>query len=117
MPRGAKIDRQATKEAQFLSPKSFVSLKGNVYLAGKDMEIQRMKVFEASKGRCESSTVAEVLPTEFNGSVSRRCPNRIYWETFHMHHLIHRGKGGSDDLDNLAAWCPPCHLRHHGQAR
>jgi rubredoxin len=103
--RGAKIDRQATEEAYKYGrliderKRSFVSTKGHLYLAGPDMTQQRMKVYERDKGKCQT------------------CGAAYGWNYGHAHHRIHRGKGGSDDLDNLEWSCPTCHREKHVRPR
>lgn len=45
---------------------------------------------------------------------AHRCTNpecRRRTLRLHIHHLLERSKGGSDDPDNLAGACPSCHLR------
>lgn len=44
---------------------------------------------------------------------SRRCGEIIYWDTFHLHHILSRGRGGSDTAENTMALCPGCHFDHH----
>jgi 5-methylcytosine-specific restriction endonuclease McrA len=34
-----------------------------------------------------------------------------------MHHVLHRGRGGSDDLENLAWACADCHAKEHLQVK
>ncbi len=43
----------------------------------------------------------------------RRCLNFLTWETFHLHHIISRGRGGSDTEENCMALCPGCHFDTH----
>jgi hypothetical protein len=41
-----------------------------------------------------------------------RCPFDK-WEILHVHHIIERANGGTDDLSNLELLCPNCHYWHH----
>jgi 5-methylcytosine-specific restriction endonuclease McrA len=104
MPRAAKRDPLGTERRCFLDPLSFVSNDGREFLAGEDVSVRRHEVFERSGGFCEepgcNREIDEHLPTEH--------PN-----AFHMHHLKHKGKGGSDNFTNLQAACTRCHKRHH----
>ena len=34
-------------------------------------------------------------------------------DTFNIHHILPRSKGGGDELDNLILLCKPCHMRRH----
>ncbi len=43
----------------------------------------------------------------------RRCTKLLTWETFHLHHILPRGRGGSDTEENCMALCPGCHFDHH----
>ena len=44
---------------------------------------------------------------------NRGCYQTILWETFHLHHLIHRSQLGSDVIENVAAICAECHANEH----
>lgn len=57
---------------------------------------QRPKVRERSGGVCE----AQVAPT---------CSGRAS----HVHHILPRGQGGTNDLANLLDTCPFCHMSIH----
>jgi hypothetical protein len=103
MPRGAKKDLQATRLAKFNCPASFIATDGRPFLKGSDMSEQRRKVWERCDARCEHLDEAKTV----------RCDDLIHWDTFHTHHLRERGKGGSDDLWNLAAYCARHHLEAH----
>lgn len=70
---------------------------GKIRLNGPEMGILRQNAFQRSGGQCENS---------FNG---KRCATRIYWGSFHLAHIISRGRGGSDIPENVLATCPECH--------
>ena len=66
--------------------------------ADKAKVISRLKVALAKErgGRCED------------------CGN-INFAILHVHHIVERANGGSDDLSNLRLLCPNCHSEgHHG---
>jgi superfamily II DNA or RNA helicase len=44
------------------------------------------------------------------GSKCQRCGTHILLETFHVSHLIPVAGGGTNDVDNLQAWCRRCNL-------
>ena len=95
MPRGAKVDRAATVIADFLDKRSFISLKGDAYLFGKDMSEARHFVFVRDKGRCQE------------------CGMWIGEDYGEVHHKVPRGKGGSDNIGNLEWSCRKCHRFAH----
>jgi 5-methylcytosine-specific restriction endonuclease McrA len=68
-----------------------------VRLSGKEMGQLRQRAFFRSQGRCENST---------DGA---RCPKLITWMTFHLSHIVSRGRGGSDVIENVLAACFECH--------
>jgi hypothetical protein len=35
------------------------------------------------------------------------------YEILHVHHIIEKSNGGTDDLNNLELLCPNCHYWHH----
>ena len=93
--RGAKRDAEATKARGFNDKRSFVSTKGHDYLAGSDMAARRHQVFVRDNGRCQTC-------------------GAWYGEDWgEVHHRLHRGRGGSDDLSNLEWSCRKCHRQHH----
>ena len=119
MPRGAKKDIYATVNArqanELLDPGSFISTSGHRYLekGGIDIILARHRA-------CKHATV------ELMGIETMRCQcgcNAIisddYWEGHplkaEMHHLKHKGRGGSDDDDNLAMWARKCHRGKSGE--
>src|SRR5262249_40047065 len=75
--------------------RSFVSTKGHDYLRGADMSARRLEVFNRDQARCQY------------------CGGIWGWETGEAHHVRPRGKGGSDDLDNLVWSCRACHRDQH----
>jgi len=70
-----------------------------IRLNGREMSELRQNAFARSEGECENSIEGE------------RCPARISWQTFHLAHIVSRGRGGSDTLENVLACCQLCHDR------
>lgn len=68
-------------------------------LRGKDVGIQRNRVFLRDKQRCQE------------------CGRALEWSECEMDHIRSRGRGGDDHLDNLQTLCPPCHRRKHVSVR
>lgn len=96
-PRAQKIDPLETQQRCFLDPRSFVSRGGEEFLAGEDMSVRRHMVWERTGGFCERAG----------------CNRCISEETFHMHHVKPRGKGGSEAMANLLGLCGRCHKFMH----
>jgi HNH endonuclease len=110
MPRGAKKDEPVSrllfKNGILLDRRSFVSLNGaepHLYLKGADMSRQRERLVLRDKGKC------------------RKCKRFLGAEAGEAHHVISRGRGGSDDLENLEYRCGryvgDCHTGEHVQVR
>jgi hypothetical protein len=57
----------------------------------------RDQVYDRSKGFC------------------RNCGDIILLDSFHMHEVKHRGKGGEISLDNSIALCAKCHIGPEGE--
>ena len=81
---------------------------GIIRLYGADMQALRLEAFERSGGRCEM---------QWN---DRRCDYPISFENFELAHVVSRGAGGSDTLDNVLCSCkwradghPGCHVLSH----
>ncbi len=94
-----QVDREATEDALFEDERSYVTHDGQQFLFGVDMRNRRQEVFDRDKGRCQG------------------CRKPVGWQSGHMHHVKHRGRGGSDDLENLAWACPDCHAKEHLQVK
>jgi len=60
----------------------------------------RLAAFGRSQGFCEMAD----------------CQKRVKWETGELDHIIARGRGGSDTLENVRFVCRTCHRRRHGIA-
>jgi 5-methylcytosine-specific restriction endonuclease McrA len=112
MPRFAKVDHQRTYEAyasgEFTDKKrkSFWAQDGTVRLSGTDWHRRKKECLERDKFTC------------------RKCGKWRgdgYMDKLDAHHVIERGKGGSDDLSNLESRCKrfisDCHTSEHPQVR
>jgi hypothetical protein len=104
MPRGAKKAVSTTaalyRNGVFFDERkrSFISIDDRFYLRGVDMTVQRQRVFYRDDGICQICKHDDV-------------------EAGEVHHIKHRGKGGSDDLDNLKWICQACHRKEHVQVQ
>ena len=71
-----------------------------IRLNGSEMKDLRQSAFARSHGCCENSITPD----------GDRCPVRINWMNFHLSHIVSRGRGGSDSLENTLACCQDCHF-------
>ena len=104
MPRRHKIDRPVTRmmyrEGYFLDKDSFVSLpdgmdsESHVLLAGEDWKRQRERIWLRDRGICK------ICGKPVDGIAD---PD----------HIIPKGKGGTDDIDNLRTVGRKCHNARH----
>lgn len=97
MPRFARRDELETRQRGYLDPRSFISRGEEEFLYGEDVSVRRHELWERCDGYCERAG----------------CNRNISEETFHMHHVKTKGKGGSDNLSNLMALCTRCHKFYH----
>jgi 5-methylcytosine-specific restriction endonuclease McrA len=97
MSRGHGTDIPATHAAQFIDHRSKVDLNGRLFLYGEDWHRQVFKVAERDGYVCQLCKIFVDLHTQ----------------TGDAHHVIHRGHGGSDDLDNLMFTHRFCHDTAH----
>lgn len=101
MPRGAKIDREATAEAHFLDKRSFRSQDGHDYLKGDDIRERRQELYDRARGICEGCSQ----------------PHAVHWIEGHMHHKKGGLVGRHDDLSNLLWVCSDWHRKQHVSTR
>jgi 5-methylcytosine-specific restriction endonuclease McrA len=73
-----------------------VGKTGRIRLKGKALEELRIAVFQRDGFRCHE------------------CDKRVTWKTGHLAHIVSRGTGGSDTMENTRVLCSDCHLvREH----
>jgi hypothetical protein len=109
-PLGSKRDLAETKKRQesgeFLDSRSYVSLKGHEYLAGKDTERRRREIYDRDQGFCQ---------LKLEG-----CSVWAGWEQGEWDHvisgLVGRCDCKGDGKGHGGRWvCRNCHRRRHGQ--
>lgn len=88
-----------------------VTKRGRIILDAKGMTHLRENVLARSEYRCENSIVIGV--GEDHRVIEQRCKSPLTWVLFEMHHLMSRGRGGSDSMENCIALCISCHRLHH----
>ena len=94
---GTKRDNMETVARNFQDEDSFVGLDGHEYLRGEDWKQRQSQVYIRYKGKCQKCGYDDTV----DGM------------PFDIHHILHRSKGGSDDLDNLILVCRRCHNTEH----
>lgn len=99
--RGHKPDRELTRVRHetgvYVSPKSFVDIEGHEFLKGADMSRRHDEVWKRDKFRCV------------------HCNAAVANAGLEVHHRLPKGRGGSDDLDNLELACRECHKGIHNR--
>ncbi len=101
LPRSSKPLRR-TRLRQSSGSKPCPPKKPVVRLAGQEMTELRWAAFERSGGFCEAQVTT--------GRAVSRCMAPLNWHTFHLAHILHRGKGGEDVLGNVLCKCVACHM-------
>jgi ribosomal protein S27AE len=100
MPRHAKPDKFKTGALRaggfFRDKRSFMSVDEKLFLYGVDMSAQRKRVLERDEKCC-------VVCGKFVGNNGEA-----------DHFPVSRGRGGSDDMDNLRTSCGRCHTGQGG---
>jgi 5-methylcytosine-specific restriction endonuclease McrA len=98
MRKAHNQDLEATEEAKFTDPRSYVTHKGEIFLFGLDMSLQRIKVYERDHGVCQI------------------CKMWVSLEDMELdHYPKSRGRGGDDSMGNLRTLHSYCHKRTHIQ--
>jgi 5-methylcytosine-specific restriction endonuclease McrA len=77
-------------------PETRVGKLGRVRLTGKALEDLRRQCFERDNYTCTCG-----------------CGERVTWETGDMAHIVSRGAGGSDAIDNVRTLTKICHMKSH----
>lgn len=106
MRGGGRRDLPATAAAHFTDVRSYVRIDGKRFLFGDDLTQLRRAVFERDKYTCWGD-IEDGL----------RCGKTVTWDTGHLHHIIPRGRGGSDEMSNTVTLCPDCHAKLHVRPR
>jgi 5-methylcytosine-specific restriction endonuclease McrA len=78
----------------------YIGKTGRVRLTGKDLEKLRRECYERDDHRC---TVCGIYLRWEAG----------YFDSMHMAHIVSRGAGGSDALENVTSKCPGHHWEEH----
>lgn len=95
--------KRRTLEAAFQDKRSRIGYRpdGSEFwdLCGRDMGIMRNRVFIRDKMICQV------------------CGMMLMLSECELHHVRSRGKGGDDQIENLACICRRCHQKAHVQVR
>jgi 5-methylcytosine-specific restriction endonuclease McrA len=90
-------DIAATKAIRFRSKYSKIARDGTLVLAGPDWKEQKRLVYERDKGQCQYC----------------ERPADLDYDVLDVHHKLPRGKGGGDEIGNLALAHRHCHNMQH----
>lgn len=90
-------DLAATKAKHFQSRYSKVARDGTLVLRGADWDAQKKAVYVRDKGQCQ---------------YCHAIPDSDY-DVLDVHHLLPRGKGGGDEMENLVLAHRHCHEAQH----
>ena len=92
MRGGGRIDVAETAAREFQDRRSYVRrTDGAEFLFGEDMKIRRFAVWKRDGKRCVY------------------CCDLVTLDSFELDHKVSRGRGGSDNIENLQTTCSPCH--------
>ena len=78
----------------------------NIYRTGTKYKVGRPRDNAASLRVIRNEIIEE------RGGKCNRCSYAVV-EILHLHHIIERSNGGTDDPSNLEVLCPNCHTLHH----
>lgn len=90
-------DEQATEDARFEDPLSYITHDGHEFLFGFDVGNRRREVYERDGGVCQG----------------RGCGKRVSWYEAHMHHRKGGNFGRCTCMHNLEIQCSACHAKEH----
>ena len=76
---------------------------GKVRLSGEALERLRIERWHYDRGYCQECTVATHFRARWDGDP----------HAYDMAHIVSRGAGGSDTLDNVRTLCHRCHMAEH----
>lgn len=97
------LARQMTAEVGFHDRRSKIGVRpsGRDFwkLYGVDMGIMRNRVFMRDRQHCQG------------------CGKPLALAECELHHIVPRGKGGDDQIENLACICRACHHDRHVRVR
>ena len=75
--------------------------------------IDRGKIGRPIKDKVKTARLLRQRILQTREEKCEECGYNRFPEAIHVHHIIERCKGGTDDLDNLKLLCPTCHVETH----
>lgn len=90
-------DFAATEAIGFRCKYSKIARDGTLVLSGADWKEQKLVVHARDEGVCQYC----------------KKPSDPDYDVLDVHHIVRRGQGGGDDLDNLALAHRHCHEEQH----
>ena len=97
------IDREATKAANFVSKKSWISNAGAHHLFALDKTIRRQQILSRDNYTCQKCGRKNLI---WEGDT----PHSAEWD-----HIHGRGKTHGDEMSNGQTLCRHCHVRKTGR--
>jgi 5-methylcytosine-specific restriction endonuclease McrA len=76
---------------------------GIVRVTGADMADLRSRRWRLDRGICHTCGIATFYWPRFDGDP----------QAYDMAHIVSRGAGGSDVIENVRTECHSCHMREH----
>lgn len=80
---------------------------GKVRLSGAALSRLRIQCFERDQMWCQQCSRMTLWKPRFDGDP----------QAYDMAHIISRGAGGSDTLDNVRTLCHSCHMAEHNKGK
>ena len=75
--------------------------------------INRDKIGRPIRDKAKTFRIIKERIISQRGPKCEECGYNRYIEALHLHHIIERSKGGSDEENNLKLLCPTCHAETH----
>jgi len=107
MKRSAPLQRKTRLRARRSKPEVRIGkVSGKIRLSGAAIRNLRIDCWEAHPWCCECGVKTLLYP------LSDANPQKM-----DMAHIVSRGAGGSDTLENVRTLCHKCHMQEHAKGR
>lgn len=111
-----------TREINKLLKKGLSKEEATFRIDNPNWRLERKAAKEAERlrkrqERKTKSSTDRHLPEKLRNRVldrdNHKCTKCGSVDTLHIHHVIYRSNGGSDEPDNLTTLCEECHIKQH----